>query len=290
MFIKTFWVTVKNLLRSPTCIFCLAVVMVAAIYSVFQGMYGYYLPELKEIIYDTDPRYVLDYKTAVQHVTNALSEILAYSIPIYTVICTAVILIRDYGDGFFEIEHAYGINRFAYLCGRLCALCGVLFAITFAVYAFSYYLFVFTRGGVDGMTTSQILLDSVPRIIRMAFAKGLTNVVFYVCLTYMAGALFKSGIIAAACGMVYAIFCYMSELLLSASLKQIGATAFFDWFHPLPQKLSDYLYYYDTEWFDELCAARGASLSAAIACIGLLAGIALVCAVIAYLRIRKRNI
>lgn len=290
MFGITFRNTLKNLLRSPTCIFCLAVVLIVAVYSVFQGMYGYYLPELKEIIYDTDPRYVLDYKTAVQHVTNALSEILAYSIPIYTVICTAVILTRDYGDGFYEIEHSYGINRLAYLCGRLCALCCCLFAVTFAVYAFSYYLFVFTRGGIEGMTTAQLILDSVPRIVRMAYAKGLTNVMFYVCLTYMVGALCKSGIVAAAGGMVYAIFCYMSELLLSATLKKIGATAFFDWFHPLPQKLSDYLYYYDTEWFDELYTARGASLSSALACIGFLAGTALVCAVIAYLCIRKRNI
>lgn len=290
MFAVTIRHTWRNLFRSPTFWFCLAVVVIVATHGVYKGSYGYFDRELKEVIYDTDPRFILDYQTYIKHFSNALSNILSYSIPIFTVIAASLILTRDYGDRFFEIEKASGVKCPAYLFGRITGLVSAVFLITTVLYVYSFYLFVFTRGAVDGMTLPELLKDSVIRLLRMVFARGLPNVVFFVCLTYCLGSLFKSGISAAIGGMVYAIFCFASEFFLMASLRQIDATAFFDWFHPIPKKLTYYLYYYDTEWFEDLLVSQNTSLSAACLCIAFLVGASLVYCGVSYLRIRKREV
>lgn len=290
MLLAAFRNTLRNLFRSPTFWFCFIVVAIVATHSVYKGTYGYFVPELNEIIYDTDSRFVLNYQTYIKHFSNALNDILSYSIPIFTVIATALVLNRDYGDNFFEIEKSSGVKSFSYLYGRISALITVVFAVTVIMYAYSFYLFMYTRGGVEGMEMSTILTDSIVRLLRMVFAKGLPNVMFFVCITYLLGCLFKNGIAASVGGMLYAVFCYASEFFLMASLKQMDATAFFDWFHPIPKKLTYYMYYYDTEWFEDLLVSKDTSLSAALFCIAFLVGIAVLCSVVSYLRIRKRSI
>ena len=132
MFFRTFRISLQNLFRSP--LFWLTVLLVTGI-SIYEGQnlsYGYYDEALNETIMDTDPRYVLNFQTYVQHVSNTCgAQIMVYALPLFAVVTSSLILMRDYSDKFFEIERAAGIKPARYVWGRVAALLTVNTVMTF---------------------------------------------------------------------------------------------------------------------------------------------------------------
>lgn len=290
MFVATYKNTCKILLRSYSFWLCFVIVAIVATYSVYKGTYGYYAPGINEIIYDTDPRFVLDYQTYIKHFTNTLNDLFAYSVPIFAVVSSTLIINRDYSDGFYEIEKPSGIMPSRYLFGRIFAVITVTYILATLLYTYSFYLFTFTRGGVAELNSIEILNDSLPRIARLMFLRGLPNILFFISLTFFLGNVFKNGIIASIGAISYAVFCYISEFFLAATLKQADATFFFDWFHPLPKKASYYFYYYETEWFEDMIKKQNVSADKAALCIMFLIGVSLLFSIIAFIQARKRTV
>ena len=97
MFLTTYKNTLKNLIRSTTFWLLVAVLAIVVIQGVNEGFY----------LVDTEPDFVLTYQMYIQSIINSLaSKLLMYALPIFAVITVVLVLNRDYGDKFFEIEKA----------------------------------------------------------------------------------------------------------------------------------------------------------------------------------------
>lgn len=285
MFANTYCNTLKNVSRSVTFWLLLCVVMIVSVQNVLSETYGYYDTTYNELIMDTDPRFVLNLETYTKHITNSFNAIILYAIPVFCVIATVLVINRDYGDKFFEIEKAAGIKPLAYVFGRLSALITVGWCVTVLANLLTLHLYVYTRSGVFGMECGEYLANSTAGLLRMTLMRGLPTVLFYVCFTYVLGAMFQNGIAAAVGGLGYVLSSYASKLLFSYKAADMGIDFYFDYFHPYQQKLLNYLYCFGTEW-----QSKNAKVSDALVCISILTGTALVCATISYLRIRKRTV
>lgn len=287
MFCAEYKNTVKNLFRSAVFWLMAVILIIIAIYEATGVMYNYYDPALGVVIYDTDPRYVLQFNTYVQTVMNAcVSNVMMYGMPLFTVVSATIILFRDYGDRFFEIEKSCGVRPFQYLGGRMAALITVNTATAFLATMLSLYVFVFTRGGVEGIGFFKLLADSVVRVTRVTLFISLPCILLYITLTYAVGSIFSSGIPAAVAGLGYAVFYYVANLMFRFRI----APAYFDYMSPLPQKTRTYFHYFDTEMFENITQNSGVTLWQVSLAIGCLITVSLLYAAAAYIRTRKRNI
>ena len=82
MFYQIYKTTLKNILRSKTFWLALILLFAVAVYEGIKSSYGYYDMQLKEFIMDTDPRFVLEYRTSIKEISNSCSSLLSYAIPI----------------------------------------------------------------------------------------------------------------------------------------------------------------------------------------------------------------
>ena len=287
MFKTIFFTTVKNLFRSAIFWMIAVILTIIAVYEATGVMYNYYDPALGEVIYDNDPRYILQFNTYVQTVMNAcVSNVMMYGMPLFTVVSTVIILFRDYGDGFFEIEKSCGMSSSLYLGGRMAALIAVNTVTAFLAVILSLYVYVFTRGEVEGMSILNLLADSVVRVIRVTVFIALPCILLYITLTYAVGSIFSSGIPAAVAGLGYAVFYYVANLMFRFRI----APVYFDYMSPLPQKPRTYFHYFGTEMFENVSQSSGVALWQVSLAIGCLIGVSLVYTAVSYIRIRKRNI
>lgn len=285
MFAITYRNTLKNIFRSVTFWLLLCVVLIVSVQNVLSGTYGYYDMTFRELIMDTDPRFVLDVQTYTKHITNSFNAIVLYAIPILCSIITVLILNRDYGDKFFEIEKAAGVKPFRYVGGRISALITVGWIVTVLANLVTLHAYVYTRGGVSGMNLVEYLINSNIQLLRMTLLRGLPTIVLYVCLTYVLGSVFKNGIAAAVGGMGYVLLGYAMKLLFSYKAAEMSLEIYFDYFHPYQQKLLDYLYCFGTEW-----QSQNATFAQAAVCVAILTGFGMLFAAVSYLRIRKRTV
>lgn len=285
MFFSTYKTTIKNLFRSVTFWLTVIVLIVVALHSSLSASHGYFSDEYKELIWDTDSQYILEYKTFIQKINNSISDLITYIVPIFSIITTVIILNHDYGDKFFEIEKAGGMKPSCYVLGKISALISIDIIISIIVSFFSLNLYVFTRGGVSGMGLWDYISESSLRLLRSDAYRIIPCVIFYVCFTYLIGALFHSRIAAAVGGLSYAVFCYANALF---NVTKEGW--FIEYVTPNPTKLSFYMHYYDTEWFENTLNVMKTSTFDAFVCIALLIGLGVVFATLSYLRIRKRTV
>lgn len=277
MYCKTFMTTVKNLIRSATFWLVFVIFAIITIYGAAEGFY----------IGDDAPDVVLKYTDFVECVTNSIvAKLLMYSAPIFTVITVVLILHRDYGDSFFEIEKAAGISPFRYLAGRLTALIVINFVVLVFMNMLCLHYYIITRGGVDGMSVGSYLWESTIRLLRVDIFVGMPCLLLYIGLTYCVGALFKNGIPAAIVSMGYAIMFYASYLMFRRRIADV----YFEYLSPIPKKLRGFFQWYDTDRFEMGLEHYKTSLFDVTLCIGFLVGVGILLSVIAYLRIRKRNI
>ncbi|MBQ7336929.1 MAG: hypothetical protein IJW40_00580 [Clostridia bacterium] len=288
MFYATFKTTLKTLTRSVIFYLALLLLFGVAVYEAIMGGNGYFSPELMEMIWDTDPRYVLSRGTFLQNINNACcAEIMMYAMPCFTVISTAVILGHSYGDRFYEIEKAGGIKPSTYLYGRLAAILLINVVIVTAACNLNHLWYVFSRGGVEGMSTVQVVAESFVRILRWVGVMLLPCILFYFTFTYALGSVFHSGVVGAAFGMGHVLFYYVVNLMLRHRI----APVYFDYLSPLPRKLRHFLYAYEQEAAPaaDVLVQQETSLGKALICLGVLLGVAALYTALAYRRQKCRN-
>jgi len=286
MFVSIYRTTLKNLVRSVLFWLMFALLIGIPFMRAVQGFHGYYSMELGEMIMDTDPRYILDVRCYVQSIANTCSSTMLYAMPLFAIVSVALILSRDYGDGFYEVERAGGRRPIHFLFGRITTLLTVNFLAFLVVVFFANHWYVFTRGGVDGMETGTYLWDSTVRILRHAVCLDWPSIVMYICFTYAMGTVFRNGWAAAAVASGYVLLNYLFNRQLQFRIpKWYG-----EYLAPAPKKLQYYLHYYDSPWFEQTLESMKTSLSLAIGCLGILLGAAAVYCLISYLRIRCREI
>ena len=276
MFLTTYKNTFKNLIRSTTFWLLVAVLAIVVIQGVNEGFF----------LVDTEPDFVLTYQMYIQSIINSLaSKLLMYALPIFAVITVVLVLNRDYGDKFFEIEKAANVKPSAYLYGRLTALISVNFAVLILSNLLFMYWYLYTCGGVEGLTTWEMISETFIRVVRVDIFVGMPSLIFYIGLTYFAGAIFKNGIPAAIVGMGHTIWFYAGYLILRLHIGEW----YFNYFSPVPKKLRQFFHYYDTEWFEDTIKRFDTSLAHVAFCISFLVGIAVLCSIVSHLRVRQRN-
>ena len=277
MFFATYQKTTQNLLRSVTFWLILAVL---AIITVQAGLDGFYIG-------DDKPDFVLDFRSYVENCENFCGAVLMnYAIPVFCIFTAVLVLLRDHGDRFFEIEKAAGIRPIGYLLGRLSALATLNFAVLYGMNLLGMYIYIFTRGGVHESGLGEIIADSLVRILRLDFFVAFPGVLMYLGLTYCIGSIFKNGIPAAIASTGYVIFWYMFRLIFSWRVNRV----FFDYLAPTPQKLRNYFHYYDSEWAEGIWEMFDVTVGDAAVCTGLLIGIGVLCSLVSYLCLRKRSL
>lgn len=277
MYWKTFKNTIKNLIRSASFWLVFTIFTIITIYGAAEGFY----------IGDNEPNMVLKYHDFVECITNSLvAKLLIYSAPFFTIVTVVLILRRDYGDSFFEIEKATGLSPFRYLAGRLTALAFINFVVLVFMNLLCLHYYVFTRGGVDGMGIGSYLWESSVRLLRVDLFVGLPCLLFYIGLTYCVGALFKSGIPAAIISMGYAIMFYASYLMFRRRIAEV----YFEYLSPIPKKLRGFFQWYDTDRFELGLGHYDTSFLDMLLCVGFLVGVGFLFSLAAYYRIRKRTV
>ena len=283
MFFTTYKNSIKTLLRSKTFLLSVLLVIFVAIFDATKVHYSKFSLEIWETIMDTDPRYVLEFHIFRQHIQNAcLAGIMWYALPLLAVVSTTLILSRDWGDRFFEIEKAAGNRPLPYMIARLGAILTVNTVVMVFAMLLTFYWYVFSRGGVEGMTVFAMIADSFPRFFKYVLFIGLPCIMMYVGLTYVVGNLFKGGVAGAVAGMGYVVGFYVFYLFFSASQKY---PIYFDYLAPVPIKLRHYVYSFDMVYQS---ANSTPFWQAAIGC-GVLVGAALIYYAVSYWRVRRRE-
>lgn len=277
MFKQTYKNTIKNLLRSPVFWFILLVLIFTVMYDEYTGHYGG----------DTEATFVLSYQNFVQTMTNiTCAAILFYPLPIFTTFTVVLILNRDYGDKFYEIEKCAGLRPSTYILGRLAALVTVNFVVLVLLNVTAAIYYTFSRGGVEGHTAMELIKEILIRTIRLDIFVAMPTVLFYIGITYLVGALFKNGIPAAVTSIGYVIAFYMGFLMFRFRVDPL----YFDYLSPVPLKLRQYFHYYQTEWWEDFLVRNDLSIGKVAICIAFLSGVGIVGSLIAYLCTRKRNV
>lgn len=283
MFLFTYKNTVKTIMRSK--LFWIALAALLIIVAPSLSGFVSYAPG-----YEPTSLSVSSYQ---QHLHNLfISSFLIYAMPLFAVIVTVLVLNRDYGDQFFEIEKAADVKPLRYLTGRMCALFSILLVVQVISVEVLLHIYVASWGGVEGIAPGTYIVDSTLRLFMLVFGLSLPCMLFYVSLTYMVGNLFRSGIAGAFGGFGYVIFYYALlhfKVYLVFVKQNSVAKLYFEYLCHLPDKLSDYLYGIGTEDEQLFMAAMNTSLNKAALCITFLVCSFVIFAAVSYWRIRKRE-
>ncbi len=284
MFRSTYKNTVKAILRSALfwiALAALVVIVAPAVRGYVSYNEGYEPPALSLTAYQ-------------QHVHNIFgSSFLIYALPVFAVIVTVLVLNRDYGDQFYEIEKATGIKTVPYLLGRLCGIISVLLVVQLVLADILLHIYVIGWGGVEGLSLGAYLLDSTLRVILLTLAMSLPCVLFFIGLTYMVGTLFKNGVVGALGGFVYVIL-FRALLVFKVHLIKYNgikaAEVYFSYLSHIPDKLNYYCHAIGREDSDRLLTMMDTSLGEAAVALSTLLGLFAVFASVVYWRTKKREV
>lgn len=285
MFLSVYKTTLKNLFRSVVFWLMLALLIAVPLERAIGVVHSYLDLTTKEWIYDTDPRFVVSERLYLQNLDNNCGMTMLNIAPLFVIISTVLILRRDYGDGFYEIERAGGRKTWHYTLGRLAALFTVCFLAYLIVITFTCHWYVFTRGGVDGMSTGAYLWDSTVRTLRRMVTMDWPVIAMLVCFTYAVGSLLKSGIAASIVGCGYVLL----NFLFNYQLRFRIPTWYNAFFSTTPRELRHYIAYYDSQWFEKHLETYNATLEKALIAFAILIVTTAVWYVISHLRIRHRE-
>lgn len=231
---KTYRNSIKILVRSP--IFWATIVLVI-VNTIVVGKMGIYTN-------DKDPNYSLSYEKFLQMIPNFLSNsVMGYAIPAFAVITAMIVMVNDYGMGFFEIEKAGGVKSSAHLFGRLAALVEVNTIVALAASFFSIHFYYFTRHGVKEHGLLECFGISSIRILRSFLFCELPAILVFIMLSLAFGAIFKNGYIASAIGIGFVIVNFLIKFYYGFNFNNFFIK------YILTNKVSVYLYftYYDTD-------------------------------------------
>lgn len=274
MFCVTIRNTFKTLFRSWT--FWLAILVYAGL-AVREGLIDY-------VIYAPgyEPK-VLAYATYVQGIGHRMSNLLLLALPFFVVVVTALVLNRDYGDQFFEIEKAADVKPSRYLLGRLCAVVVVSFVAQWVFSILSIALYASRLGGVYEVTPAQFFADCALRLLRLCSFAALPLILVFAGLTYLFGAIFHSGVVAAVGGLGLTVGNFVFTFLY----QYRAFATYFDYFSPVPKKLLRYVVFYNVP--EQSMQRMGATLGTALFCAAWLIGVFAVCGIGAYCLVRRRE-
>lgn len=281
MYFITYKNTLKNILRSGTFWLIFGVLIVVASHGAISGYY----------VGDDEPGVRVSYNDFVEVIANSgISTLALYVLPLVAIVVTIIVLNRDYGDDFFEIEKASGLPHLPYLAGRLTAITTVVTVCMAISHAVCLHLYIFTRGGVPKLTPTEYLWESIVRMLRFDFCVILPELLFYLTMTYLLGVFLKKGYTTAAVSCVLMLSYYYVSITYRYQYISRFMDQFFDYFSPLPGKLRLYFQLYDTE--NDQFAYQVFDLSTADAIIGIafLVGSSILFSLISYFRIRKRTV
>lgn len=284
MFLVTCKTTYKNIVRTKTFWLVTVILFLVAVNHASRACYGVFMPEYNEVIMDTDPRFVLNYQNYIQHITNSLETLLSYAGPVLSVVSVILIVQRDHGDHFFEIEKSVGLPYAKYVLGRILPLITICFCTITLCSFFSLHLYVFLREGVANIGLWKYLTDATVRLLRSNLLRTLPCITIYITLTYSVASLSKNAILSAVTGLGY--------VLLNMILGMYFLTAesvYINYFSPTPLKIMHYLYYYDTEWFETIPILE-TTLAEILLCIGNATVISVSLALLSYNLVRKRTV
>ncbi len=289
MFLATFRSTVKSVLRSVTFWLLLAMFLIILVRYGIQQVQVYWesAESMQQYVPDYELPEHISFESYISEVDNLVhAGSLIYPLALLAIIATVLVLNRDYGDQFFEIEKAAGIKPSVYLLGRLSAITAIVFLVQWVASFAILQICVFGKGGVDGMSFLSYLGDALFRLTRTNLCAALPYILFYVGITYFLGTLFRNGIAAASGGFLYAIAVFVVNLLY----RHEQALEFYtEYLSPMPNKLRHFVTYWGLENEEQMFARFRTSLGKASLCIAFLAGVGAVCSLLSYLLIRKRE-
>ncbi len=285
MFLATYKNTLKNIVRAPTFWLLMLLFVFEFINEITTPSFGGYDSTHTEFLNDTDPRFVVGYNTYIKKIANSAASLMRETMPFIIAVTTVLVLNRDYGDNFYEIEKAAGIKPRYYILGRLTALATFHIVIGAIADLVLFHTYIFTRGGVPSLDLFTYLTDSTVRLMRIYFFTAIPPILFYIAFTYFLGALFRSGIPAAVVSIGYVLF--NSEVYYKIRFRI--DPRYGEYLKPYPDKLMAYFYHYDTKDFESTLKMLDTSLGKAALCICILVGLAVVYSAIAYIRTRTRD-
>ena len=246
MFKKTYRSVIKTILRSPLTWGAVFLVSAAIVYHAFTVHYGAYSFELKMMVWDNEPGFSLNYDLFLEEILNTpVAGLMTYPVPLLCVIVSGVVLIRDFRDGFFEIEGAGNIKTSRYLFGRMSAVVSFVTLVSLFVCLFAFHLYILSRGGVPTMGVWKYVWESTVRLLRVFVMAIFPGILFFVGVTFLASNIMHSGLAGTAAGICYVIINYSLRMFLGFRLPEI----YTDYLSPVPTKLYKYWFAYDTKWF-----------------------------------------
>lgn len=289
MFRATFRSTIKSVLRSVTVWLLLAMFLLILVRYGIQQVQVYW--DSAEAVQQYVPDYELPEHISFQEYVSEIDNLvhagsLIYPLALFVVITTVLVLNRDYGDQFFEIEKAADIKPSVYLLGRLSAITAISFVVQWVASFLILQLCVFGKGGVEEMSFLPYLGDALFRLTRTNLCTALPYILFYVGVTYFLGTLFKNGIAAASGGFFYVIAYYVINLLYR---HEQALEVYTEYLAPMPNKLRYFIAFVGLENEQQMFARFGTSLGKALVCIAFLVGVGVVCSLLSYLLIRRRE-
>lgn len=297
MFLSTYKTTIKNLFRSPLFWFMTILIFIMVLRRPFSSFSSVLSVTLNETLGTNDPRIIIDYKLLIKQAANSAVFFMHYAFPIFTITSVVLILNRDYGDNFYEIEKAANIKPNVYLFARLSALITVNFLYIMICAMVSFYLFfiIHADGGVEwgrieSMSIGLFLSESIPRVLRNVVYIAWPCTLMYISLTYCVGSIFKNGIPAALTSLVYVLFARI--FVIYGMRTDEGVAEFYkQYLQPVPHKLLNYFYWFDTPDHEGFINAPliKTSLEKALICIAIFLVCSLVYITVSYIRTRKRD-
>ena len=288
MFYNIYKTTLKTILRSRTAWLALALVgTVISIYAI-RGGHGYYDMATGEMIYDTDSRYLLSFETYRQTVlmNYACGSTMLYLFPLFAIIATLAVLLRDFGDTYFEIEKAGNVRPLSYYVARLLGIMSVVMVVAIGLGFFWIYWYVFSRGGVDGYSAGFVLKDVFLRVWKYVIGLMLPILLAIVSATLCLGNLFHNALFAALGTLAFVVVNYLCWCVRHAR----GWLPYFHYLSTVPHKLHMVLAAYDREDPIGFMNLQSTNPKLALVCVGIAVGAALLYSIIAHLRIRSREI
>ena len=278
MFRSTVRNTTKTLLRSRTV---WLVLIVFAFIMIRRGVQPHvlYMPGYEPLH--------ISFRDFAMELSVAVYTGLDYPLPIFTVVATVLVLNRDCGDSFFEVEKAAGVKPSRYLLGRMCAVAAVSFAAQWILSFVELQLAVYNRSSLEGYTLPRYLGLSVYRLTYVNLCTALPTILFYIGFVYLIGMLFRNGIAATVGGFAYTMISYYGW---SHFRREIDAEIYVGYINPLAEKLRNYFMYQGLEDEQKWLAVGDTSLLKALIAIGILVIACVCCSLLSYLLVRKREV
>lgn len=225
---------------------------------------------------------------------------LYFVIPVFTVVTAVLVLNRDHGDQFFEIEKVANVKPGRYLFGRLCAIVTLPVALLLVWGGALMHIMTAMGGGVAGMSLGMYLVNSTLRMLRLTAVGALPCILFFASATYLVGTAAKSGLAAALGGFGYVladqVLCHFRNTLTIFHPNAL-ADLYFTYLRHHPNVLQDYFYFFrpggtlDPDFVDAYSRSLSATnLGKALLSIAFLVGVFAVCSAASYALLHKREL